>query len=114
MNKSIKNVPFYIERIRQLRLEKGLTQSQLAERINKTPEMLCRLENANGSTKISTLEKIAEALDVEIFELFTDRDDLKKITDKNGLLDLFLDLKEARSDTIKHIHALVKEILNKE
>lgn len=113
MKKDINKTPFYIERIRRLRIERGLTQSQLAERIDRTPEMLCRLENAANAAKISTLEEIANALGVEMFELFTDRDDLKKITEAKGLLELFMDLKEVKPEVIAHIHALVKEIIAK-
>ncbi|MBQ7413200.1 MAG: helix-turn-helix transcriptional regulator, partial [Alphaproteobacteria bacterium] len=60
------------QNIKRLRKERGLTQSQLAEKINKTVEMVCQLENCMVSTKLSTLDDIADVLDVPVYQLFMD------------------------------------------
>ena len=59
--------------IKYYRNKKGLTQAQLAERINISPQQISRIESINcpGSTSIYTLFAIAEALEIEVAQLFT-------------------------------------------
>ena len=57
-------------RIRELRKARGLTQEGLAERIEISPRYLSRLEVGQQSASLETLERVAEALQVEIGELF--------------------------------------------
>lgn len=77
-------------RVREFRKRKKLTQAQLAEKINKTVEMVCHLENGTASTKISTLYDICDALDIQPHQLFTNLYDFE--TDKMypELVDLFM------------------------
>lgn len=51
--------------IRQLRENKGLTQEQLADRINVSIRTIQRFERDKHSSNMKTLEKIAAALDIE-------------------------------------------------
>lgn len=58
--------------IRHIRLEKGLSQAQLAEEIGVSQSMLCQLERG---TKVPTLPlsmEIAAALGVEIADLLAE------------------------------------------
>jgi len=48
--------------IREARQEYGLTQEELAEKINTTKSVISRMENHSEDIKISTLEKVAKAL----------------------------------------------------
>ena len=57
------------EKVRAFRKEKGMTQTALAEKIGISRVGLSKA--INGNTTIQTLEKIAEALGVEVAELFT-------------------------------------------
>ena len=50
------------ELIKQARKEAGVTQKQLAEKLNTKTEAISRLENHAQDVKISTLSKIAQAL----------------------------------------------------
>lgn len=50
--------------IRKYRKENKLTQEQLAELIDITPRQLQRIENNESSTKISTLRKIINVLNI--------------------------------------------------
>ena len=54
--------------IRELRMNQGMTQEELAGRIHTTKSAISRLENHSESITISTLEKVAHALgkDVQI------------------------------------------------
>jgi transcriptional regulator with XRE-family HTH domain len=49
-------------RIRQRRIELGLTQQELAECMSSTQDAISKLENI-GPRSIATLERIATALD---------------------------------------------------
>ena len=58
-----------MERIRQLRRERGLSQAKLAVMADMDPATLNRLEQGKGNPNLRTLERVAEALDVEVAEL---------------------------------------------
>ena len=58
------------KRIKQLRLEKGLTQLDIATVLNTDATHVSRIELARVDVRISTAVKIAEALEVPIAELF--------------------------------------------
>ena len=59
-----------MERIRQLRNEKGLSQVKLAVRADMDPATLNRLEQGKGNPNLKTLERVAEALGVEVADFF--------------------------------------------
>ena len=52
--------------IARLRLQRGLTQSQLAEIVGTRQSSITRLENGNSVPTLSFLERIATALDARI------------------------------------------------
>ena len=52
--------------IRKLRLEKGLTQKELAKKLHTTKSAISRLENHADSIRLATLEKVAQALGKEV------------------------------------------------
>ena len=52
--------------IARLRLQRGLTQSQLAEIVGTRQSSITRLENGNSVPSLSFLERIATALDARI------------------------------------------------
>lgn len=58
------------ERVRQLRMERGLQQRQLAERAGLTPSLVSQLESGRLTPSLHTLGKIAGALDIRIGALF--------------------------------------------
>lgn len=57
------------ERIKAARINAGLTQRELAERLNVSFVNISQWENGVRNPKIETLQKIAEALGVEVWEL---------------------------------------------
>ena len=59
------------ERIKMLRELKQLTQESLAEHAETTSQYISSLERGLQNVTLSTLEKVAEALGVEIFSLFS-------------------------------------------
>ena len=56
--------------IRELRKSRGLTLKQLARRTELSVSLLSQLERAESSASVSSLFKVATALDVRITELF--------------------------------------------
>ena len=55
--------------IKNLRTEKGLTQQELAEKLNCTNKAISRWETGSGSPDIDFLVPLAEILDVSVNEL---------------------------------------------
>ncbi len=50
----------------RLRLAKGLTQEQLAKLLNTKQESIARLESGSSLPSLSTVKKVADALDAEM------------------------------------------------
>ena len=50
----------------RLRLAKGLTQEQLAEMLNTKQASIARLESGNSLPSLSTVKRVAAALDAEL------------------------------------------------
>ena len=60
------------------RLKKGLSQEELAEPLETTPVYLSSLENAKRNIRLDYIEYIANILEVNIKELFTEREIIEK------------------------------------
>lgn len=58
------------KRIVKLRRKLGSTQEQLAERAGISWKNLSDLENGRGNPKLTSLERLSQALDVTLAELF--------------------------------------------
>ena len=56
--------------IRDLRKQRGLTLKQMARRTNLSVSLLSQIERAESSASVSSLFKVATALDVKITDLF--------------------------------------------
>ncbi len=50
----------------RLRLEKGLTQEDLARLLNTKQESIARLESGSSLPSLSTIKRVADALDAEL------------------------------------------------
>lgn len=50
----------------RLRLAKGLTQEELARLLNTKQESIARLESGSSLPSLSTVKKVADALDAEL------------------------------------------------
>jgi HTH-type transcriptional regulator, competence development regulator len=58
------------KRIAEVRKSKGITQNQLAERVNMSVVTIAYIETGKRWVRLSTLDKIARALKVPVAELF--------------------------------------------
>lgn len=59
------------ETIRKIRKEKGMTQKELAKKLGTTPQNIAQYETGKRNAKQETLQKIADALEVDVCELIT-------------------------------------------
>ncbi len=60
--------------IARLRIQRGLTQAQLAEMVGTRQPSIARLENGNSIPSLSFLKRIADALDARIELRFVPQD----------------------------------------
>ena len=67
MSKVAKNLG---SRIRTYRLKKGISQEELAFKSSLSTTYLGQIERAEKSPTVETLDKVANALDVSIYDLF--------------------------------------------
>lgn len=58
------------KRLKELRLEKGITQEQLAEKLGLSANYIGMIERAERSTSLSKLFTLAKVLEVKMSELF--------------------------------------------
>jgi transcriptional regulator with XRE-family HTH domain len=78
-------------RLKQLRLEKGLTLEQVAKDLNTTKVTISRYENSVREPKSDTLRQLAHYFDVSIDYLLGDSDERKIITDDEKEIQVILE-----------------------
>jgi transcriptional regulator with XRE-family HTH domain len=59
-----------IDNIKRIRKERGVTQEKLAEVCETSTSYIGLMEIYKNTPKLSTIERIAEALEVDVLELF--------------------------------------------
>lgn len=73
-------------RIIQWRKKKGLTQGELADKCKTTQQTIAKIEQGMVDPKLSTLQKIADALECELVDLFYSQKDfaadVQQVADK--------------------------------
>jgi transcriptional regulator with XRE-family HTH domain len=60
--------------IARLRIQRGLTQAQLAEMVGTRQASIARFENGNSTPSLSFLRRIAEALNAKVEIRFISED----------------------------------------
>ena len=96
------------QNIKRYRKKAHITQAQLAEQIGKTVEMVCQLENNVASTKLSTLEAIANVFDLEPYQLLLPREypDYERFSPE--LTDLMLELQDQPKEVLEAFKILLQ------
>lgn len=67
------------ERLRELRVQKNLSQGDIEERAGLLRCYVSRVENGHTVPAVETLEKFARALKVPLYQLFYDGDEPPKL-----------------------------------
>ncbi|MBQ8251512.1 MAG: helix-turn-helix transcriptional regulator [Alphaproteobacteria bacterium] len=99
--------------IKMLRRKRGLTQLELAKKVNKTVEMICQIENNVAGTKLATLDAIADVLGVETYMLFLNRDRPNLENISTDLLELLFDLEDESPEFITALRGFLSFCINK-
>ena len=92
--------------ISELRKQKGLTQKQLAEKLNITDKAVSKWERGLGCPDVSILELLSKELDVSILEILKGRiieNEIIKITEADDYV----------KETIKYTKTNIKDLANK-
>lgn len=69
-------------RVRSLRIRRGMTQENLAERINRSVDMVSKMETGASAPSFESLKRLSGALEVSMHDLFDfegDGEDPKRI-----------------------------------
>jgi transcriptional regulator with XRE-family HTH domain len=93
-----------IDNIKRIRKEKGISQEKLAEACNTATSYIGLMEIYRNIPKLSTIERIAAALEIDPLMLFQDRDKIS-VEQEAALLDKkskILALIEREIDKILH------------
>ncbi|MEW5807293.1 MAG: helix-turn-helix transcriptional regulator [Acidobacteriota bacterium] len=81
-------------KIRQLRKDRGMTQSELAQRIGVQQSDLCRMENGEYKVSLETLFNILLIFNMDIVEFFKDEKRSGLTMDECELLKRYRNLDE--------------------
>lgn len=90
------------QRIKNLRKEKKLSQEDLAERIEKSVDTVSNIERGKFFPRLDTAIEIANAFDIELFEIFQTRNLPLNNPEKLRLLnEIFLLLNDQPEDLLR-------------
>lgn len=96
-------------RIRELRKAAGQTQEDLCEKIGlESPKYISRIEVGGCYPSLDVLERIADALNVDMKELFDFQHFANNAATPRGIESL---LQEASPDKLRLITRLIKDVL---
>ncbi len=99
---SIELANLYGDNIRRIRQKKGFSQDSLSEKAEISPGFLSEIENHKKTGTFDTLAKIAEALDVEPYELLLPQNYCENLDSKKTKL-LMKQLRKNVCDTMDTI-----------
>jgi transcriptional regulator with XRE-family HTH domain len=91
-------------RVKNICKQQGITLKELADRMEVTPEAVTRMLSDSGNPTLSSLENIAKALSMEVYELFDNfNEDMLvrgylEVGDKTYRIDSFNDLEKIYND----------------
>lgn len=66
------DVKSFGEKVRSLRKQKGLTLADLAEKTHRSVSLLSQIENGNVSPSFSSMQTIADALEINLGRIITE------------------------------------------
>lgn len=98
-------------RIQALRQRQGLTQEQLAERIDRSVETISNIERGASSTRVATAAKIADVLEVSLPELFELGDVSSSRRRRRAIAEVVQALEAQDEETFKITLGLIRSAL---
>ena len=100
-------------RIREERKKVGLTQEKLAECVELSTDYIGYIERGKQAPYLKTLEKIAAALGIEVYELFIFRGVQQGDEHKTALHELTILLHDKSTEDIEFVTLILKQIFEK-
>ena len=71
-NKMVRPQSLFVQNLRKYRRKSGLTQEQLAEKVNVSTHHIGMIELSRNNPTLELVERIARALNIKTYELFLD------------------------------------------
>jgi DNA-binding XRE family transcriptional regulator len=71
-NKKVRQPSVFVQNLRKHRRKCGLTQAQLAEKVNVSTHHIGMIELSRNNPTLELVERIAQALQIQTYELFID------------------------------------------
>lgn len=96
--------------VRHYRTKAGFSQTDLAERVGVTTEMIGKIERGTSGTSFSTIDKLCRELRVPPNALFPAQE-LSEINDRGPLGDLVTKLSKLNEEELEWISKLLMEAL---
>src|SRR5205823_5141902 len=99
-------ISFFAERLRGLRLARGLTQRQVADEAKVTLSYISRLEAGGVAPGIDTLERLAAALNVHMTELLPQSSSQQSSVQSRDQLKVLIEqvISKAGNDSVSMFH----------
>ncbi|OAB33125.1 transcriptional regulator [Paenibacillus macquariensis subsp. defensor] len=100
-------------RIRDIRKSRGLSQEALAEMAGFNQSYIGFIERAERNISMLNLEKIAEALNVGVYELFTYLKEQEGLTEESPVKDILSLLRERDLKDLEMARNVLTEVFNR-
>jgi transcriptional regulator with XRE-family HTH domain len=97
------------KKIREVRKQRGLTQAELAEKAGISVNFIGKVERGIHSPSVTTIERIAEALNVKVSALFDFPEEIPK--KEYEIKELIRVLRDGNSSKIKIVTDIAKKII---
>jgi transcriptional regulator with XRE-family HTH domain len=89
----------FIKNLKEYRKKCGFTQAQLAEKVKVSPHYIGMLEMGRNFPATDLIERIAKALNIEMYELFVESISPSKELEKLRQ-DIMLEIKKTITETV--------------
>ncbi|OUS68527.1 hypothetical protein B1748_33660 [Paenibacillus sp. MY03] len=99
------------EQIRHYRTLRGWTQEQLAEVLESQGTYIGRVERGEQNIQLQTLEKIADALHINVYALFRERDPFEHLKQDEWIWQSVMLLKEQNVQDQERAFRVLREML---
>ncbi|WP_428561135.1 MAG: helix-turn-helix domain-containing protein [Solidesulfovibrio sp. DCME] len=99
------------KRLRSLRRAKDMTQEQVAERAGLSLQSVGEIERGRGNPTLVNVERLSEALSVELTELF-DLGDVK-MTREQAVQEILARLEGATEEQVRALLTMVRVLIQK-
>ncbi len=98
------------EKIKRFRKKRGLTQEQLAEKIDISSRNLSNIEVGGSFPKTETLENLLNALNISTEELFAN-DHIKSKEELMEQINFYIDSAKDDRKTLEKIYKILRDLI---